>query len=83
VAFNDVDFCLKVKSKGYRNLWTPHAELFHHESKSRGYEDTPAKQKRFMSEVASMKLRWSAEIAYDSAYNPNLTLSYGRCIIRS
>jgi GT2 family glycosyltransferase len=42
VAFNDVDFCLKVREAGYRNLWTPYAELYHHESISRGHEDTPA-----------------------------------------
>ncbi|HHQ4887586.1 TPA: glycosyltransferase family 2 protein, partial [Aeromonas veronii] len=47
VAFNDVDFCLKVLDAGYRNLWTPFAELIHHESVSRGYEDNPEKQARF------------------------------------
>ncbi len=73
VAFNDIDFCLKVKEAGYRNLWTPHALLFHHESKSRGYEDTPEKKKRFLSEVASMKLKWSKELQNDPAYSPNLS----------
>ena len=38
MAFNDVDFCLKVRDAGYRNVWTPYAELYHHESVSRGYE---------------------------------------------
>ncbi|MCB1754916.1 MAG: glycosyltransferase family 2 protein [Gammaproteobacteria bacterium] len=75
VAFNDVDFCLRVKELGYRNLWTPYAQLIHHESKSRGYEDTPEKKKRFLSEVARMKLRWSADLAHDPAYSPNLTLA--------
>ena len=51
MAFNDVDFCLRVKELGYRNLWTPQAELFHHESATRGYEDTPEKKARFAKEV--------------------------------
>ncbi len=75
VAFNDVDFCLKVREAGFRNLWTPYAMLYHYESKSRGYEDTAVKQKRFQSEVACMKLRWSEALLNDPAYNPNLTLS--------
>jgi GT2 family glycosyltransferase len=51
VAFNDVDFCLKVREAGYRNLWTPYAELYHFESKSRGAENTPEKQMRFNEEI--------------------------------
>lgn len=74
VAFNDVDFCLRVREKGFRNLWTPYAELYHHESASRGYEDTPAKMARFKSEVAFMTERWGSELFNDPAYNPNLTL---------
>lgn len=74
VAFNDVDFCLRVCEKGYLNLWTPHAELYHHESASRGYEDTPAKMARFNSEVAFMTERWGDQLFKDPAYNPNLTL---------
>ena len=74
VAFNDVDFCLRVREKGFRNLWTPYAELYHHESASRGYEDTPAKQARFMGEVAFMTERWGEHLFRDPAYNPNLTL---------
>jgi O-antigen biosynthesis protein len=75
VAFNDVDFCLKVQAKGYRNVWTPFAELIHHESVSRGPEDTPAKSSRFNRECEYMNLRWSKVIANDSCHNPNLTLS--------
>lgn len=74
VAFNDIDFCLKVKKAGYRNVWTPYAELFHHESVSRGSEDNPEKLKRFISEVKYMERVWSSEIRYDPFYNVNLTL---------
>lgn len=73
VAFNDVDFCLKVREAGYRNLWTPYAELYHHESISRGYEDTPEKQRRFQHEIATMKRRWGRHLEEDPYYNPNLT----------
>ncbi|WP_449429421.1 glycosyltransferase family 2 protein [Rhodanobacter umsongensis] len=74
VAFNDVDFCLRVREKGFRNLWTPYAELYHHESASRGYEDTPAKHERFVGEVVLMTERWGEQLSNDPAYNPNLTL---------
>ncbi len=74
VAFNDVDFCLKVRDAGYRNIWTPYAQLYHYESKSRGYENTPEKKLRFQSEVACMKLKWSEKLQNDPAYNCNLTL---------
>ena len=73
VAFNDVDFCLKVREAGYRNIWTPYAELYHHESISRGYEETPAKQKRFSKEVSLMKMLWQGKLDQDPYYNPNLT----------
>lgn len=74
IAFNDVDLCLKVRGAGYRNLWTPYATLFHYESKSRGYEDTPEKQKRFASEIAAMKLKWSSSLRSDPYYSPNLCI---------
>ncbi|MFW9609300.1 MAG: glycosyltransferase, partial [Aquaspirillum sp.] len=73
VAFNDVDFCLKVRQAGYRNLWTPYAELYHHESISRGHEDTPEKQARFNKEVDFMKNKWSDILLSDPSYNFNLT----------
>ncbi|MES1991989.1 MAG: glycosyltransferase family 2 protein [Pseudomonadota bacterium] len=76
VAFNDVDFCLKVREAGYRNLFTPFALLYHHESLSRGYEDTPEKMLRFAGEVAVMKERWWAELLTDPFYSPNLTLDH-------
>ena len=73
VAFNDVDFCLKVRKAGYRNLWTPYAELYHYESISRGAEDNPEKLKRFASEVDYMKKKWPSFMDQDPMYNPNLT----------
>jgi glycosyltransferase involved in cell wall biosynthesis len=74
VAFNDVDFCLKVQSAGYTNIWTPYAELYHHESISRGAEDSPEKIKRFNSEVEYMKRKWLTDKKADPFYNSNLTL---------
>ena len=74
VAFNDVDFCLKVRALGYRNVWTPYAELYHFESLSRGSEDTPEKKARFAKEVAYMKSKWGPALLDDPFYNPNLTL---------
>jgi GT2 family glycosyltransferase len=73
VAFNDVDFCLKVRAAGYLNLWTPFARLIHHESLSRGRDVTPAKAKRFADEYASMQRRWGAQLLYDPYYSPHLT----------
>jgi len=74
IAFNDVDLCMKIASAGYRNLYTPHAVLYHHESASRGYEDTAEKQERFRSEVDFMKRKWGIALQQDPAYNPNLSL---------
>jgi GT2 family glycosyltransferase len=73
VAFNDVDFCLKVRAAGYLNLWTPFATLVHHESVSRGHDVTPAKARRFADEHAAMQRRWGAELLYDPYYSPHLT----------
>jgi GT2 family glycosyltransferase len=73
IAFNDVDFCLKVREAGYRNLWTPYAELYHHESVSRGHEDTPEKIERFQFEVSHMKEKWGDKLLWDPYYNENLT----------
>lgn len=75
VAFNDIDFCLRVRRLGYHNLWTPFAELYHHESATRGYEDSPEKQARFAGEVERMRALWGDELVTDPAYSPNLTLT--------
>lgn len=71
VAFNDVDFCLKVRELGYRNIYTPYATLLHHESVSRGYEDSPEKLARFNKEIAYMQQKW--DLKNDPYYNPNLS----------
>ena len=76
VAFNDVDFCLKVKEAGFRNAWTPYAELYHHESATRGIEDTPEKKARFMQEVHFMQSQWGKKLQVDSAYSPNLSIHH-------
>jgi len=73
IAFNDVDLCLKVQKAGYRNLWTPYAELYHYESISRGVEDTPEKLKRFTGEVNYMKNIWKTHVLEDPYYSSNLT----------
>lgn len=75
VAFNDVDFCLRVRKKGYLIIFTPYAELYHHESKSRGYEDSKEKKKRYKGEYLLLQEIWKKEIDEgDPYYNPNLTL---------
>ncbi len=73
IAFNDVDFCFKLLEKSYRNLYLPHVMLYHHESKSRGYEDTPAKQARFQQEILYMQGRWKKFLSHDPCYSPHLT----------
>ncbi|QQN26426.1 glycosyltransferase [Pseudomonas syringae group genomosp. 3] len=75
IAFNDVDFCLRVQEAGYLNVWTPFSELYHHESATRGLEDTPQKQERFGQEIRYIKNRWP-NILVDYAYSPNLTLDH-------
>lgn len=72
VAFNDVDFCLKLLSKGYRHVVLPHVRFYHYESKSRGYEDTIDKQIRFRREIEIMRNRWAHILDSDPYYNPNL-----------
>ncbi|SBT18945.1 Chondroitin synthase [Marinomonas gallaica] len=74
IAFNDVDFCLKVQKAGYRNLWTPYAELYHYESISRGAEDNPEKVARFNKEVDYMINNWDETLKKDLYYNENLTI---------
>lgn len=73
VAFNDVDFCLRVREAGFVNVWTPFAELYHHESRSRGKDDTPEKQERFAAEIAYMVRRWGKLLENDPYYSPNFS----------
>jgi GT2 family glycosyltransferase len=74
IAFNDVDFCLRVLELGRRNLYCAEAELYHHESISRGLDDTFEKRERFERELTYLQNRWKDYIKHDPAYNPNLTL---------
>ncbi len=72
VAFNDIDFCIRVREAGYKIIWTPYAELYHYEGISRSIDtiDNP----RFRKEIKIMHQRWGHLLLKDPAYNPNLTL---------
>jgi O-antigen biosynthesis protein len=74
VAFNDVDFCIRVRQAGYSIIWTPNAELYHYESVSRGCETTPEKANRFAAENKYMRTKWDNILGNDPFYNPNLSL---------
>ena len=74
VAYNDVDLCLRIQEAGYRNLWTPYAELYHYESYTRGQDDSDSEKKaRFNAEKNYMLQRWHTDTWLDPYYNPNLT----------
>ena len=76
VAFNDVDLCMKIRKKGYLVVFTPYAELYHYESKSRGNDSTPEKLERFRGEIDRFKEKWQKQFDDgDPYYNPNLTLT--------
>ena len=82
IAFNDVDFCLKVRAAGYVNVWTPYAELYHLESPSRGLDSTPEKFGRFRKEIDYMKSNWKEALNKDPYYSPHLTTSYENFAIK-
>ena len=74
VAYNDVDLCLRIREAGYLVVWTPHAELYHCEYKSRGLDDTPEKRQRHLDEVRRFRTRWAKVLEDgDPYYNPNLS----------
>jgi GT2 family glycosyltransferase len=75
VSFNDIDFCLRLVAAGFRNVWTPYANLIHHESASRGHQPTRAEQNQFVREATYMQVKWGAELLQDPYYNPNLSLN--------
>ena len=75
VAYNDVDFCLRVQALGYQNIYTPFAKLMHHESKTRGDDSSAEKIKRFDNEKQLLVNRWKEQLVNDPFYNPNLTRS--------
>lgn len=75
VSFNDVDMCLRIREKGYLIVFTPYAELYHYESKSRGYDEKDkAKEERYKREEKRLRDRWEYELNHDPYYNKNLTL---------
>jgi len=79
VAFNDVDFCMKLRQRGKRIIFNPFAQLYHLESKSRGQEDTPEKVARFHEEIRIFEEKWAADLERgDPFYSPNLTLDTDR-----
>lgn len=82
VAFNDVDLCLKIFELGKNNVFLHGVELYHFESQSRGYENTPEKQARFEEETQYMQNKWAHYIANDPFYNPNLTRTAGNFSLR-
>lgn len=83
VAFNDIDLCMKIRSKNKKVVFTPYTELYHYESKSRGMEDTPEKQFRFDKEVKRFEEKWGAELEKgDPYYSPNLSVTEGDCSLR-
>ena len=83
VAFNDVDFCLKVRALGKRVVYTPYALFTHYESKSRGLEDNPEKVKRFNSEIVTLGKIWHMILRKgDPYYNPALTLRKANFALR-
>lgn len=74
VAWNDIDFCLRLRKKGYLVVYTPYAQLYHYESLSRGSDEDGEKMKRFHRECETMYKKWSPAFARDPYYNPNLSL---------
>ena len=75
ISLNDVDFCLKLREKGLLNVFTPFAELFHHESVSRGLDDQGEKAERYNRESAAFREKWKAQLeAGDPYYNVNFSL---------
>ena len=72
VAYNDVDLCLRLTKAGYRIVWTPYAELYHHESASRGDDQEKKNRKRALKEYNYMMKHWGGYLDRDPAYNPNL-----------
>ena len=83
VAFNDVDFCLKVRKEGYLVVYQPRVEAYHYESKSRGSEDSPEKVARFGREIEYMRNHWIGILKNgDPYYNPNFSTVYPNYALR-
>jgi glycosyltransferase involved in cell wall biosynthesis/GT2 family glycosyltransferase len=75
ISFNDIDFCLRLRAAGLQNVWTPYANLVHHESASRGHQRAPEEQAQFVREAIFMQEKWGIELLHDPFYNPNLSLN--------
>lgn len=78
VAYNDVDFCMKLGQAGYQNLYVPYAAMYHYESASRGRDASGERAERLLRENRCMQERWGAALANDPFYNPNLAIEGGR-----
>ncbi|MBQ8041587.1 MAG: glycosyltransferase, partial [Lachnospiraceae bacterium] len=75
ISLNDVDFCLKLREKGFLNVWTPFAELYHYESISRGLDDQGEKAERYNRESEQFRKKWKEVLEKgDPYYNPNFSL---------
>ena len=72
IAYNDVDFCLKLQAAGWKNVYVPHAVLLHHESKSRGSDVSPEHVERYSRELRVLQERWGTSTYDDPLHNPNL-----------
>ena len=72
IAFNDVDLCLRLEQRGWRNVYVPHAVLMHHESKSRGSDMEPEQFDRYRRELKVLQDRWGTKTYVDPLHNPNL-----------
>ncbi|GAA4485914.1 glycosyltransferase family 2 protein [Gluconacetobacter asukensis] len=83
IAFNDVDLCLKIRKLGLRIVWTPFAELYHHESASRGHDRMGPNAARFQREADIMVARWGDILLNDPYYSPNYTLENADCTLAS
>ncbi len=82
ISLNDVDLCLKIREKGYLNIFTPFAELYHYESKTRGMEEGE-KLRRYERECAHFRDKWKEQLdAGDPYYNPNFSLDYSDFTLR-
>ena len=83
ISLNDVDFCLKLREKGFLNVFTPFAELYHFESVSRGLDAQGEKAERYNKESEHFRTKWKEVLAKgDPYYNPNLTLRKSNFALR-
>ncbi|WP_169833131.1 glycosyltransferase family 2 protein [Sphingomonas panacis] len=81
VAFNDVDFCLRLDQHGYRNVYVAQARLVHHESQSRGLDDTPQKSARFLQELGALRQRWNTDTYRDARFSPLFSRTSEACVL--